>query len=107
MQSNIPTITDVYLLTLCGMFERQNLDPMLQQATDDTGRIFLARKGTTIPECIVNFKFEQDAVLLRVQTRSEREQDYRASFAEGIDATLQEISKFIAAGRLTNKSKAA
>lgn len=107
MEAQIISLQQLYLLSLCKMFEGEKLAAILQDFGNDTGRLWLTREGSTVPQAFVEFKFQRDEVALAVMTRDERTKAYIVKYSEGLDATLQDLQKMLRAGLLEHKVKRA
>lgn len=104
MNYQIPSLQGMYLLSLCAVMKTDNLDAMIHDNENGTGRLYFCPTNTTVPEMIVQFAFTEEDVKLGVLTRSGQKKQFVVSYVEGIDATLKQIVKLIRAGRLEAKA---
>jgi hypothetical protein len=97
----------LYLSILAGIFEADKLDTITLDRGNGASTLYLARKGTTVPEAIVDVAFTDFSVALRITTRNQRTKAYSVSYAEGIDGILSDLQRFLRADRLAAPVKAA
>ncbi len=103
---NIISLQQLYLMALVETLKADKLDAVLQDLSQetrssDTGRLWLVRNGTTVPEASIAFQFERDSVNLAVVTRNERELKRVIKYAEGLDGYLEDLQKFLRSGLLS------
>ena len=109
-ECGIISIEQMYLLALAKAFEAERYQTVLQDHGDGTsGRLWLMREGTTVPEAHVDFRFTTEGVSLAMTTRGERGlEPMLVKFAEGIDGYLERVVKLLRAGLLEhNKARVA
>lgn len=94
------SLQDLYLMTLAAVCEAEKLDSVIQQTGEGAGRIWLMRKGTTVPHAWIGFKFGVDDVALMVQTRNERQIAESVQYAGGLDSFLPRLQKILRDGLL-------
>lgn len=104
--TQMPSLQDVYLLAIAACCEAEKLQTVMQQTGEGTGRLWLMREGTTIPQAWIGFKFNTDDVALKIVTRTEREDSEVVAYAAGLDAFLPRIQKCLREGMLADMSKA-
>lgn len=99
------SLQDLYLMTLAAVCEAEKLDAVMQQTGEGAGRIWLVRKGTTVPHAWIGFKFGVDDVALMVQTRTDRQISEVVQYAGGLDSFLPKVQKILRDGMLADMSK--
>lgn len=105
-------LVQFYLSTLAAVFQADKLTCILQDlGNEKTGRLYLVRDETTVPEAVLNFDFQDKSVLFGLETRSEQKLLESVKYAEGLDAFLPKLQQTLNAGRLAapkvNKPKVA
>jgi hypothetical protein len=100
-------LEDLYLNTLALLAEGEKLSCIVQQISEGNGRLWLAPHGSTVPQAQIAFKFDLNGVHLGVLHRDERELVREIRYAEGLDAFLIELRRFMRAGRIADKRGAA
>ena len=102
MENKLIPLQPLYLNLLAVTFEAEKLDTVVNERPEAPGYgvLYLVRAGTTIPEFIVEYGFENHALLLRLCSRNERSLDSKITYAEGLDGYLPELRKFLRADRL-------
>lgn len=93
-------LQQLYLGAIAAVCNADNLDCVQQELGPMAGRFWLVRGNTTVPVASLTYKFTDDEVIIGVQTRNERKKSWVVKYAEGIDATLEEFSKFMREGLL-------
>jgi hypothetical protein len=100
MNYQIPSLQGMYLLSICAAMQTDNLESMLQDLDHGAGRLWCCPADSTVPEVIIEYKFDLDAVTIGVRTSSGQQRKFVVSYAGGLDSTLNEIVKMMRAGRL-------
>lgn len=104
--AKIIPLQQLYLSIIVTTVGAEGLDSVQQDLGADAGRLWLVRKGTTVPQAWVGYKFDVESVKIGIQTRDERELTRTVKYAEGIDGFAEELSRFLRANRLTHKRAA-
>lgn len=103
--AKIIPLQQLYLTALVACANADKLDAVQQDMGQDTGRLWLVRQGTTVPQAWIAYKFQTDDVVIGVATRDERALKRTIKYAEGIDGFLEEFQKFMRANLLAKPSK--
>jgi len=97
---------DLYLNTIAAVLESRKLDAVQQpEGEKPAGVIWAMLKGTTKPDAIITYSFEPQTVRFTVVSRDMGRTVARTvSYVEGIEPFLEDLVKFISAGRIASKS---
>lgn len=108
METTLINLQQLYIMALSAVCQDDKLDVVIQPGEGDTGRLWLMRKGTTVPQGSIAFKFGLDDVTLAIETRSEHKVQKVIAYSGGLDSFLPELQKILRAGMLaapTEKKK--
>lgn len=105
--ANIIPLQQLYLSVIVQLVNAEKLSAVQQQFSETTGRLWLVREGSTVPEIQIAYNFRDDDVTLGIITRDERKLERTVKFAEGLDGFLEDLQKFITANRLAAPKKSA
>ena len=95
-----------YLSIIVQAANADHLDVLQQDIDQATGRLWLVSTGTTVPVANIAYKFEIDSVAFAIETRDERKLCRIVKYAEGVDAFVEELQKFLRTNRLAHKRAA-
>lgn len=102
-EAKVIPLQQLYLSIIVQAANSDRLDVLQQDIDQATGRLWLVSTGTTIPVAHLAYKFELDSVAFAVETRDERKLGRIVKYAEGLDAFVEELQKFLRANRLAHK----
>lgn len=100
MDSNIIPLQQLYLSALVQVANGEKLSAVQQDTGGDSGRLWLVGDGSTVPHAMIAYKFGLDSVSVGLIHRDERALERAIKYAEGLDGFLEELQKFLRAGKL-------
>src|SRR5271154_3042557 len=105
--SELISLQQVYLMAIAAACKSLKLDCILQDMGNDTGRLWLAPFGSTVPVAQLGFRFSQDSGGLAIVGRDERRLERVSKFAEGSASFLAACTRFFQAARIAAPKAAA
>lgn len=106
--ASVLPLQQFYTAIIVQMMNARQLTALQQEfenMADPSGRLYFVRDGTTVPEVIMEYVFTRDALQVKVLPRSGKVLTEVVSYAAGLDSFLDELAKFLNAGKLAAPKK--
>lgn len=103
----IVNLVELYKNTIAAVLEHQHKLDTAEQADGSglSGRLWAMRHGTTVPELIISYEFDNNGAKFTLVDRNMRQSGYNLAYVEGVEGFLGDMAKFINAGRLAAPKK--